>query len=127
MAWFPCLFYTTVYIGDLYKLSSPVATTDEEQLLLDAEATRLGSRALFFASILYLFINVTLPAFVSDSSTRSKHMVPQNEESWWDRMCRVPKYLQIDLATIWAISHLVFAACMFATLWELLSNYLILI
>jgi len=117
MAWFPCLFYSTIYIGDLYKRGSPVATTDAEQLLLDAEAPRLGSRALLFASLLALLINVTLPAFVSKSSTRSTHTVPQNEESWWNRMCRVPKYLQIDLATIWAISHFVFAACMFATLW----------
>lgn len=114
IAWFPILFYSTIYIGDLYKWGAPVAATDEEQLLLDAEATRLGSRALFFSSILSLIVNVALPAFVPDSSTPS---VRTTHETWWDRICRVPKWLQIDLATLWAVSHLVFAACMFATLW----------
>lgn len=116
IAWFPCLFYSTIYIGDLYKLGSPVASTEEEQVLLDAEATRLGSRALFFASVLSLFVNVILPAFVTESSTQSTPTVLRNEESWWDRISRMPKWLQIDLATLWSISHFVFAACMFATL-----------
>jgi len=93
-----------------------MATTDEEQLLLDAEATRLGTRALFFSSILSLFVNITLPAFVTESSTQSTHT---NDDSWWGRISHVPKWLQIDLATLWAISHFVFAACMFATLWVL--------
>jgi len=93
-----------------------MATTDEEQILLDAEATRLGTRALFFSSILSLLVNITLPAFVSESSTQSPHT---NDESWWNRICRVPKWLQIDLATLWAVGHFVFASCMFATLWVL--------
>jgi solute carrier family 45 protein 1/2/4 len=113
IAWFPVLFYSTIYIGDLYKRVAPVPATDEEQLLLDAEATRLGSRALLYSSLLSLLVNITLPIFVSESSTPS---VLQNKESWWDRVCRVPNWLQIDLATLWAISHFVFAACMLATL-----------
>ena len=123
MAWFPSLFYTTIYIGDLYKRANPVATTDEEQLMLDAEAMRLGSHALLTASVVALLINVTLPVFVSGSLTRSTQSVP-NEESWW---CRVPKCLQINLATMWAIGHLVFASCMFATLCVLFWSYYLLI
>lgn len=114
IAWFPVLFYSTIYIGDLYKWEAPVAATDEEQSLLDAEATRLGSRALFFSSILSLVINIALPAFVPESSSQPTRTI---HETLWNRICRVPKWLQIDLATLWAVSHFVFAACMFATLY----------
>jgi len=43
IGWFPVLFYTAVYIGGMYKstIVSPLEDAD-----MDAEATRLGSRAL---------------------------------------------------------------------------------
>ena len=116
IAWFPVLFYSTIFIGDLYKQSSPAATTDEDQTFMDAEATRLGSRALFYSALLALFINVVLPAFVSESAKSSTVVGTEGDDSWWDRICRVPKRLQVHLATIWAVSHFVFAVCMFATL-----------
>src|SRR6202030_3312514 len=51
IAWFPVLFYSTLYVGDLYKHSMPPATTDEQQTLIDDEALRLGSRALFYSAL----------------------------------------------------------------------------
>ncbi|KAF8963511.1 major facilitator superfamily domain-containing protein [Flammula alnicola] len=115
IAWFPILFYSTIYVGDLYKLGSPAATTDEEQSALDAEATRLGSRALFYSALLSLFVNLVLPAFVSEAAGHGRPGVPGFEEPWWERVCRVPRSMQIHLATLWAVSHLVFASCMLAT------------
>lgn len=118
IAWFPVLFYSTIYIGDLHKWSSPVATNDDERAALDAEATRLGSRALFYSALLALLVNLTLPFFVAEAtpgggpgSASTKY-----NSTWWERMCRVPTSMQVHLATIWAVSHLVFAGCMFATL-----------
>jgi len=119
IAWFPVLFYSTIYIGDLHKRSSPIPTNEEDQAVLDAEATRLGSRALFFSALLSLFVNLTLPLFVSEAagSSGSPRSGPgKYGETWWERICRVPKSMQIHLATLWAVSHFVFAACMAATL-----------
>ena len=117
IAWFPMLFYTTIYVGDLYKRSLPAApTTDQQQTIINDEATRLGSRALFYSSLLSLIVSVVLPAFVAEAT---RGHPPQNQKqgsSWWQRVCRVPKGLQIHLVTIWATSQLVFAGCMFATL-----------
>ncbi|KAF9474838.1 MFS general substrate transporter [Pholiota conissans] len=115
IAWFPVLFYSTLYVGDLYKRTANPATTDAEKASLDAEATRLGSRALFYSSILSLFVNLTLPAFVPEAAGSSKPGTPKQMPSFLERICRVPRVLQIHLSTLWAVSHLVFAGCMFAT------------
>jgi len=45
----------------------PAATTDEQQTLIDAEATRLGSLALFYSSLLALTASIILPAFVAEA------------------------------------------------------------
>ncbi len=116
MSWFPVLFYSTIYIGDLYKQSSPAATTDEEQTFIDTEAMRIGSRALFYSAILTFIISLVLPAFILKSARSSAVVGMKSDNSWGDRICRVPKWMQIRLVTIWAVSHFVFAACMFATL-----------
>ena len=119
IAWFPVLFYSTIYVGDLYKRTSPPANSPNEQNALDAEATRLGSRALFFSALLSLFVNLTLPLFVSESAgTRNgRPAIPNAAQSWIERACRVPRSMQVHLATLWAVSHIVFAGCMFATLY----------
>jgi len=118
IAWFPVSFYSTIYVGDLYKRTSPPANTPDEQNALDAEATRLGSRALFFSALLSLFLNLALPLFVSESAgtQNGRPAIPNTAQSWFKRACRVPRSMQVHLATLWAVSHIVFAACMFATL-----------
>jgi solute carrier family 45 protein 1/2/4 len=111
MSWFPVFFYSTIYIGDLYKQSSPAPTTDKEQTFIDTEAMRIGSRALFYSAVLTFIINLVLPVFIVKSA---RYSAVVGDNSWG--ICRVPRWMQIRLVTIWAVSHFVFAACMFATL-----------
>ena len=113
IAWFPMMFYTTIYVGDLYKRSLPATTTDEQQAIIDEEATRLGSRALFYAALLSLISSLILPVFVAEAAG---HQSENQRSSWWNRFCRVPRGMQVRLVTMWATSQLVFAGCMFATL-----------
>lgn len=117
IAWFPVLFYSTIYIGDLYKRSTPAVGTPDAQAALEAEATRLGSRALFYSSLLSLLANFALPPFVTEARrcVTSPTTGRGAEEGWWERMCRVPRGLQVHLASLWAVSHLVFAGCMLGT------------
>lgn len=107
------LFYSTLYIGDIYKRSLPAATTDEQQTLIDAEAMRLGSRALFYSALLALTMNLVLPAFVAEAA---RHPSQNQSLSWWKQVCRVPRGMQVPLIMMWATSFLVFAVCMLATL-----------
>ncbi|KAI0355283.1 MFS general substrate transporter [Trametes cingulata] len=112
IGWFPVLFYTTAFIGDLHKRSSPLPPDDPA---LDAEATRLGTRALFYSSILSLTSNILLPFFVAESA-RSRRLLErklvQAHKSAWVRMY---ERVKVSLATLWATGHLLFAVCMFAT------------
>ncbi|KAI0365167.1 MFS general substrate transporter [Pilatotrama ljubarskyi] len=112
IGWFPVLFYTTAFIGDLHKRSSPLPADDPA---LDAEATRLGTRALFYSSLLSLTSNILLPFFVAESA-RSRRLLErklvQAHKSTWVRMY---ERIKVGLATLWATGHLLFAVCMFAT------------
>ncbi|KAJ2914560.1 hypothetical protein MD484_g5815, partial [Candolleomyces efflorescens] len=112
IAWFPVLFYSTLYVGDLHKRVSLLPSTDEERASLDAEATRLGSRALFYSSLLALLANFLLPFFVTEAKSAKED---ESTSGFWKQICNVPAVLQVHLATLWAASHLIFAGCMFAT------------
>ena len=110
------LFYSTIYVGDLYKRSLPAAaTTDQQQATINEEATRLGSRALFYAALLSLISSLILPIFVTKGTG---HPSQKKRSSWWNRIssCHLPRRMQVQLITMWAASQLVFAGCMFATL-----------
>lgn len=118
IAWFPVLFYSTLYIGDFHKRASPSPTDDEARSALDAEATRLGSRALFFSALLSLFVNLALPLFVTEAASAGTPLtrLGRQQKSWWARITHVPRGMQLHLSTLWAVSHLVFCMCMMATL-----------
>ncbi|KAG6906712.1 hypothetical protein DXG01_012453 [Tephrocybe rancida] len=100
-------------------ISAPITPDDR-----DAEATRLGTRALFYSSIIALILNVVLPSFVATSATRTRTQrqradsraggPPEKTGNWaW---LRIPERMKVNLGTLWAASHLVLAGCMFATL-----------
>ncbi|KAL1760739.1 major facilitator superfamily domain-containing protein [Schizophyllum commune] len=110
IGWFPVMFYTSVYIGDLYKRSAAQAHIEAN----DAEGTRLGARALFYMGAVSLFANVVLPAFVAETASKSRSGTPLPVLKKPSRFV-VPARLKVHLATLWAASHVVFAACMLGT------------
>ncbi|KAK0205153.1 major facilitator superfamily domain-containing protein [Desarmillaria ectypa] len=153
ISWFPLLFYTTLYIGDLHKreyytsllltesigpstlglINSTVILRQDDADALEAESTRLGSRALFFSSILALSVNVILPFFVVKTRRKpARHLNARYDDaraqdeangympsrtaagrfraSW-----SIPDAIKVHLASLWAISHAVFAGCMLGT------------
>lgn len=115
MGWFPVLFNTTEFIAELHRRSHP--EMDSEAAL--EEGTRLGSRALFYSSILSLIANVLLPFFVAEAGSRKKMqqaLAASPPSVWWVRWFNK---LKVHLASLWAASHLIFAICMLATLYVL--------
>ncbi|KAF4603016.1 hypothetical protein EYR38_003421 [Pleurotus pulmonarius] len=126
IGWFPILFYTTIYVGDLYKRahssSLPAPTSPEfpqAQADLDATATRLGSRALFYSSLLSLAANILLPFFVAEASEGSDTAFNGRHVSGIRaKLVKLGALLtrkKVHLASLWAVSHLIFALCMFGT------------
>ena len=107
------LFYTTLYIGDIYKSGLP-DSVDPNAEGVDAEATRLGTRALFWSACISLFSNFTLPYLVSQAVKRTTIGDLFQEEGGTLR--RIARKFQISLAMLWALSHALFTLCMFSTL-----------
>jgi len=111
MGWFPVLFYATVYVGELHKRASPVPDPTDAVAVraLEAEARRLGSRALLYSSLLSLATSVILPFFVIEARKRQPALNPPvANQSWIEQF-------QVQLGSLWVVSHLIFALCMFAT------------
>jgi solute carrier family 45 protein 1/2/4 len=129
IAWFPLLFYTTMYIGDLHKrafyakLSPSLPTpSDADLAALDAEATRLGSRALFFSSLVTLFGNICLPFCVTKqrkaTETGMSHSPAYSPQSSSRRglKCYIPDAVRLSLSSLWAVGQAVYTGCMLGTL-----------
>ncbi|KAH9986289.1 major facilitator superfamily domain-containing protein [Russula vinacea] len=107
LAWFPILFYTTLYISDLYKRSLPPSAFEGNIEDIDAEGTRLGSRAQLLLSLVALATNFLAPLIIQNGASVPGPMHLGPPKPWWQR--------KVHLATLWAMSHLVFASCMFGT------------
>ncbi|KAH9990214.1 MFS general substrate transporter [Russula compacta] len=106
-AWFSILFYSTLYVGELYKRSLPPSAFEGSIEDIDAEGTRLGSQAQFYSAAFALAISLLAPLIVQDRTSSPSPMHIGPPKRWWRR--------KIHLATLWAVSHLVFALCMFGT------------
>ncbi|THV02069.1 hypothetical protein K435DRAFT_963326 [Dendrothele bispora CBS 962.96] len=110
LSWFPILFYTTVYVGDLHRRTTwdnhsrsaigatlarslhyvashilPARSSDSKSSMfsapIDEEATRLGSRALFCSAVFTLSMNVLLPFFVTEASVPSRRRGSESRHS----------------------------------------------
>ena len=100
--------------------SSPVPETDIARATLEAEATRLGSRALLCNALASLIASIICPLFVSNASSSMTAIRgrPENDNRSWvgglkRRWKQRPK---CHLALLWSVSHGIFAACMLSTL-----------
>jgi solute carrier family 45 protein 1/2/4 len=113
IGWFPVLFYTTVYVGDIYRSGLP-DSVDPGSEEVDAEATRLGTRALFWSACISLFFNFTLPFLVP--RTVKRRMIGDIFQEEGGALKRIARKFQISLPMLWALSHALFALCMFSTL-----------
>ena len=115
IAWFPIFNYLTVYVTDLHTRATPAEASRDAAAMAAraAEGTRLGTRALFFSSLVSLLVMVVMPPFVVGSAGSSGSAPGVVERVMAAlRLGKVPK---VQLASLWAASLALFAACMFAT------------
>ena len=68
-SWFPILFYTTLYVSDLYKRSLPPSAFEGNIEDIEAEGTRLGSRAQLLSALLALTTNFLAPLIVRNAAS----------------------------------------------------------
>nr|GAT45812.1 MFS general substrate transporter [Mycena chlorophos] len=139
LGWFPVLFYTTMYISDLYFRSLPPPSTRRDEPVETPEdiATRLGARAQLFNALLALATNALLPLLLphpdgpKEARRRRRRgmrnsalmgrvdldevQAAREETRKWSLANWVPDAVRFPLPTWWAASHAVFAMCMFGS------------
>lgn len=120
IGFFPQLFYSSSYIGDIYvqpALEANPNMTPKEIDALYEQATRVGTFALLIYAITSLATNVLLPFFIATSYDAPSSA--SSQKSYSTRMSRLLNSLVIPWLTLrraWLISHCIFATCMFSTL-----------
>ncbi|KAJ5775717.1 uncharacterized protein N7511_000728 [Penicillium nucicola] len=158
VGWFPFLFYSTTYIGQLYVNPIFAENPNLSKEKIDEaweDATRMGAFALLIYAIISFLANTLLPLFVaptyspapktsSQPASLSGHFNEDEEETnrrvsisgmpigtaseplldatprheaegkptWLSRL-QIPG---LTLKQVWLISHIIFALCMFSTL-----------
>ncbi|KAM7194999.1 Major facilitator superfamily domain containing protein [Naviculisporaceae sp. PSN 640] len=128
IGFFPMLFYTSAYIGELYAepfLEKNPNMTPEELDRLYEEATQVGTFALLIFAITSLATNVFLPFFVAPTydtqpieageaaggSTSPNKDYELDEKTWLDYLV-IPGF---TLRRAWMLSQLLFTGSMLCT------------
>lgn len=123
IGYFPMLFYTTTYVGELF-LSEKGYTSDdlaklpinERQALLD-DSVRRGSVALLAHGIITLLVDLLLPLLVDwRLKNMRKSQIHESHAPAWIKYLRVNLAHRCSIANIWIISHVVFMSCTLSTL-----------
>lgn len=99
--------YLTIYISELYISSTDGAANPNRT----AEGTRLGTRAMFYQSLLSLACIAIMPVFVTGGSS----IAVVGKTEWVLDAIGIRHVPKIHLASLWAFSHGLFALCMVAT------------
>ncbi|TVY65713.1 General alpha-glucoside permease, partial [Lachnellula suecica] len=122
IGFFPQLFYSSSYIGDIYVqpylLENPNMTPAEIDDLYE-KATRVGTFALLIYAIVSLSGNVLLPFVIAPTYDQPAASSRASQKSYTTRTSRFLDRLVIPWLTLrraWLLSHCIFAACMFSTL-----------
>lgn len=120
VGFFPQLFYSSSYIGDIYVQpfleQNPNMTSAELDVLYE-KATRVGTFALVIYAITSLTTNLLLPFLIAPSYD-APTSTSDSSKGYTTSTTRFLNALVIPWLTLrraWLISHLVFAACMFTT------------
>ena len=127
IGFFPLLFYTSSYIGEIYVepyLEENPHMTPEELDRLYEQATRIGTFALLINSIVSLLTNVFLPFFIAPTydsqpiganvpgETSSIRTSDSDDKHRWNVKLRIPGF---TLKRAWFGSLVLFAGAMFCT------------
>lgn len=127
IGYFPMLFYTTTYVGDLYKYEfyqnrDPTLPplTNSELAELNEQSIRRGSLALLLHSLISFAVDLILPALCQPFQRNSDELEEQSPlitgfVSKLIEAFRVKFAWWLSVRRSWCISHIVFIICMIST------------
>jgi solute carrier family 45 protein 1/2/4 len=109
--WFPFLFYSTTWVGEVYlRYDAPADVKAADDLT--GKVGRIGSQALICFSIITFVMSVVLPFFVkSPEDERGPNFTPRPPKHLAGAVSGLGKY-KPSLLTAWTIAHCLFASSM---------------
>jgi solute carrier family 45 protein 1/2/4 len=69
LGWFPILFFTSIWVSEIYKSSYTGPEIDEIEL--NAQGVRAGARALLFQALVNITCSIGLPYLVTESGVQA--------------------------------------------------------
>ncbi|KAF2261066.1 MFS general substrate transporter [Lojkania enalia] len=111
IGWFPFLFYSTTWVGEIYlRYDAPAEAKTSGDLT--GQVGRIGSMSLIAFSTITFLMSVILPWFVkSPEDEKAPGFTPRPPASIASFVVEVEKY-KPSLLTTWTISHCIFASSM---------------
>ena len=111
LGWFPFLFYSTTWVGEVYlRYDAPADVKAAGDLT--GKVGRIGSSALICFSIITFVMSVLLPFFVkSPEDEKANGFTPRPPKGLSTVVAGVEKY-KPSLLTAWTIAHCLFASSM---------------
>ncbi|KAH7348050.1 sucrose transport protein SUC2 [Pyrenochaeta sp. MPI-SDFR-AT-0127] len=111
IGWFPFLFYSTTWVGEVYlRYDAPAEVRAAGDLT--GKVGRIGSMALIAFSIITFVMSVLLPFFVkSPADEKAPGFTPRPPKSIAGFVTGMEKY-KPSLLTAWTVSHCIFASSM---------------
>ena len=118
MGWFPFLFYHTTYVGNFYtrtifhKHRRLGHITSAIENTINAHGIRVGTVASIAFALVALISNLVLP-FLVQISTKDKFLLEKTSSRNFSTSFAIPG---LTLQRTWTLAHILFAVCMFSTL-----------
>lgn len=108
--WFPFLFYSTTWVGEVYfRYSNHPSVAESTDALGDIG--RVGSLSLVVFSIITFAGSILLPWVVQSPDHETRGYTPRPPRNIAPIVNTLHEY-KPDLMTAWMISHLIFAGAM---------------
>lgn len=115
IGWFPILFYSTVWVGEIYKADVRLNGGKQSDHELFEQATRAGSHAFFWHAILSLLTSIILPLVVPNPVDESHTHPVWFPNSSLARKLRNLRELCPELPFWWPFANFIFCVSMMGT------------
>lgn len=120
IGWFPILFFGTTWIAETYSHSHNGTDLVDAPVLIQELATRAGSRAMLFNSVVSLATSVVFPLLIAPDFHASNPPVPAyratpDQPAFIQFLQRHLPLSWLSLSLLWTISNGWFAILLFST------------
>ncbi|KAM0788744.1 hypothetical protein ACM66B_002836 [Microbotryomycetes sp. NB124-2] len=118
IGWFPILFFATTWVAEIYVRDQGQASDlASAPIQVQEDATRAGTRAMFFHALVSLLASIVMPPLISTPESKSFRQ-PTTSSSrfvWLDKWRTDVSVSWLTLPVLWMLSNGLFALALLST------------